>query len=120
MEKFTDYHLYLGCDTTLGKLVAIAEDGDFTCRTNEGDLVTGNIHYASDLKLILRSLIDMTEEEREELDKTKAFQRVTPVHHIGVNVWTAESFKWCFAKGFDVFLLIESHLAVNRKDYYTK
>ncbi len=64
--------------------------------------------------LILRLLSSMTEEEMKELDKTKAFQRASPVHKIGVMVWTTESFRWALSKHFDLFGLIESKQAIDQ------
>jgi hypothetical protein len=67
------------------------------------------------IKPILRKLSSMTEEEIKELESTKAFQRPSPVHALGMMVWTADSYVWAMQKGFDLFGLIDSELAIEKK-----
>ena len=124
-KNIKDYlHLYLGCECMIGDLnwkpetnlhgLAPGFDPDYgkPIRTKiDAHILDVFPHQTT---LILRPLSDMTDEEQEEIEATKAFQRATAVHRVGVLVWTAESFRLLFSKGFDVFGLIEAGLAIDK------
>lgn len=65
MKKIEDYlHLYIGCETNFGKLVAIDYYSNYAVCLIENRLEAGDL---KECKPILRPLSDMTEEEAKKL-----------------------------------------------------
>jgi len=66
--EIKDYlHLYLGCETDKGTLIGI-EMNKAICQMKDTSFVEGNIY---NLKLILRRLSSMTEEEARDIWDSK-------------------------------------------------
>ena len=126
MKRIEDYlHLYLGCeciteDKKIGRLCDIGSD-----YANEMILLT--VRYSDDsddwdvfnddpkdvtrIKLLLRPLSDMTEEEKNEsgfgtTNKHDAHKFTITTHF--------ETMRYLLSKGFDLFSLIESGLAIDK------
>jgi hypothetical protein len=66
------------------------------------------------IKLVLRPLSDMTEEEKKEYEATRVFVRATPVHQVGNMQWTPATFHYLLSKHFDLFGLIDSGQAISK------
>lgn len=67
----------------------------------------------NDVKPILRPLSSMTEEERDEMEKTYNLYPVTAVHqHLMCASQTAKTFQYLLSKHFDLFGLIEKGEAI--------
>jgi hypothetical protein len=71
--------------------------------------------YAEEVKLILRPLSSMTEEEATELDWNQRIGWESRWDGIGrPQVIYPREFHWLIKKGFDIFGLIESGLAIEK------
>lgn len=118
MTKLSEViHLYLYCnvqhvpdDGTTAILMGV-EQGRVHLLNNTHNQY-GMATY-DDVKPILRSLYSMTEEEAKIIEASKAFQRPSPVHHLGMMVWTAESYRLALSMDFDLFRLIENGFAID-------
>jgi hypothetical protein len=113
MKDIKDYlYLYLGCE---------AQYSSHHEPQNERYLLTAsNLQEAIEFEdmPILRPLSDITTEEQDELSKTYLWVQSTPVHaHLRTPTWTSESVRYLLSKGFDLFGLIESGLAINKQNY---
>lgn len=105
-----DYlHLYLGCDTDKGKLIGI-ELNKAVCMMDDLSIVEGNIYS---LKLILRPLSDMTEEEASE--SRKIFDSMVAADKLNCEIEAARTL-FALSKGFDLFGLIDAGLAIKKSD----
>lgn len=122
-KRIEDYlHLHIGCeiDTPIGVVRLTGFGG--------GEIFYESIDYSivelsskgqdwdyTDIKLLLRPLSDMTEEESEEQRKflfeqnyrTDDFIETLPFHN-------AQEMKWNLSNGFDIFNLIEVGLAIDK------
>lgn len=118
-KDIKDYlHLYLGCE-------CMTEDGrrgrfsGFDVVEKNYSIVMITVRFSDDpldhdwtvlndneecdrIKLILRPLSDMTEDEKTEEYK------------IGLDPGIEEQFRWLLSKGFDLFGLIEAGLAIDK------
>lgn len=104
MKDIKDYlHFYLGCEAVTVKSKPEIITGHII------DLVNGNFYHA---KPILRPLSDMTEEEAFDLE---AVGGSTEVFELTSIVYSFDSHRmlWALKKGFDLFGLIESNLAID-------
>lgn len=123
-KKIEDYlHLYYGCQAQFDKC-------DYYLVHNMS-IHNGEVHKLSGwliahilkcngyviAKPLLRPLSDMTEEEADEHDALEEqFDESNTDNKAGAIVtWAAESTRWCLSKGFDLFGLIESGLAIKTK-----
>lgn len=122
-REIKDYlHLYLGCEcqTDEGK-IGWFSGFDVCERDYSITMITVRFSDKSDdwtvlndneecdrIKLILRPLSDMTEEED---------QIELPKHNRGEFIdmhWYPEGYVWLLSKGFDLFGLIDEGLAINK------
>jgi hypothetical protein len=143
-KDIKDYlHLYLGCETDQGVLIGMVncdndkEDIQCVCLMKEGGLVNGAI---KNIKPLLRPLDDMTEEEGYEVLRRQHSYDVMPTQgqyevadrylayrldyvHRNSKVFyqrrpvvpkTPEATRYLLSKGFDLFQLIESGLAIDK------
>ena len=129
MKKIEDYlKHYIGCDVMLRDDLNFRSDGNNhkllgLCPSEVEPFKTIALidspggafieHYIEDIKLLLRPLSSMTEEEVKELESTKALQRPSPVHPLAMLVWTAETYRLAVSKHFDIFGLIDANLALD-------
>jgi len=114
MKDIRDYlPFYLGCQY---RISYIETPDRFTVwsELTAARLAKLEDHSIAKIEIQLRPLSSMTEEEQKQLEATKAFQRATPVHRIGIRVWTAESYRWAFKNHFDVFELIPEGIAIDK------
>ncbi len=122
-------HLYIGCKVAGTYSDASGSIGILTGVTNGGSeceiqffLEDGiNVEEeptwndAKDVKLILRPLSSMTEEEGKELDWSLRIGWVSRWDGIGrPQVLTPEEFRYLLSKGFDIFGLLHSGLAIEK------
>lgn len=122
-DKDREYLIGRVCEVTSGSnhgdWIKVWFDDCHTVTNDTWNELTSNAHHFfinhDEIKLILRRLSDMSEEEKKELEATKALQRPSPVHHVAMLVWTADSFAWALSKSFDLFGLIDSGLAIDTK-----
>ena len=130
--------LYLGCEciTPDGIMILngintvdIKHSVWFYCRWNDkkncylpkqnGDILmkqslVGKSYKYSEIKLILRPLSTMTEEEQEKYDENDNFQNKFCSDEQALRIeCEAEKTKFLLSKHFDLFGLIEAGLAVN-------
>lgn len=80
--------------------------------TEFGEYITST----DSIKLILRKLSDMTNEEEKELETikgTRIIYRSEP--NIEIRYDTPDTFHWMLKKQFDLFELIENGLAIDSK-----
>ena len=132
-KEIKDYlHLYLGCEVmTLegqGRLAEITRSSNCSdrvciffkytvCKIYEADgshdKVISNAHHyyfgSDDIKPILRPLSKMKKKENKELAEIIGLDTDKEVH-----IWTPDQFVWLLKKGFDLFGLIESGLAIDK------
>jgi hypothetical protein len=67
-------------------------------------------------KPLLRRLDSLTEEEKIEINKTFNVIPASPVHtHLGVNVWSAQTFAYLLSLHIDLFNLIANNEAIELK-----
>lgn len=116
-KKISDYlHLYLGCDI----MILCYKDysgGTYKLTGKIFANIIDNYNPKEDLiKPILRPLSDMTEEEREELNDIELGESSWPT----VARALAPCFAWMLSKGFDLFGLIESGLAIDKTTLHSK
>lgn len=120
MRKIEDYlHLYLGCDVydswneKTGKLVEIKNTGKGV------GVLHQTVWYmkADEIKLLLRPLSDMTDDELQECGNMVYDFSDEP--ELNNHRWqdfevllAPEQFHWLLNKHFDLFGLIESGLAI--------
>jgi hypothetical protein len=118
MSKFTDWHLYTGCDvkTPYGicKYVYTKTGIDDTMY-NPIVVDRGDIQFAfkmEEVKFILRHITSMTEEEqREEYLLTRFCESDT---ESSGRQGMARGFRYLLSKGFDLFGLINSGQAIDK------
>lgn len=110
-------HLYLGCDCVVAghiqKLTGISYDGTQNTWWAYFDGVENCYALVSETNPILRQLSNMTEDEAQDLMKqsnTHTFIRNHDSHY----KYTAQQLQWLLSKGFDVFGLIESGIALDK------
>ena len=75
--------------------------------------LVGKAYKYSDIKLVLRSLSDMTEKEAKEMDLSDVQKGLLAFGHKLQMYMTPNQFNSCLKNHFDLFGLIESGLAVN-------
>lgn len=123
-KELKDYlHLYLGCEVfiesysfmngnkrekLIDKLTEVGINGRIDCEKYTPP--------DGDVKLVLRPLSDMTEEEKDWLDEHENF-----VNNYKQNAeseliieWDAEKTSYLLSKHFDLFGLIEAGLAIDK------
>ena len=104
MKDIKDYlHLYVGASIRYGAAITIRP-------LTISEMAVAQ-HILEDVKLVLRPLSDMTEEERCEVS--------TLVPPDESPYWVkniAEVTKWYLDRGFDLFGLIEAGLAIDKTD----
>ena len=112
-NNFKDYaHLYLGCDLTDPTHTIKAKLHNVNSETGaywESEVTVGRLE-GSTLKPLLRPLSDMTKEEIECISRmsiSKEAYNMTVCDFAKVT-------KWHLEKGFDLFNLIESGIAIDK------
>jgi hypothetical protein len=117
-------HFYKGC-----KFTFVDDDGKYRPTQT---LTYYNLNYYreyfDDIKLILRPLSSMTEEEAKEWqDKFRFFISGSPKYindrlyviqqHVNLpeTRFSSEQFAWLLSKGFDLFNLIENGYAIEKQ-----
>lgn len=126
MKDIKDYlHLYLGCEATtdsglIGNLITINHEASIAIiRINPEAGQTISKMY-SEIKPILRKLSSMTDEEIDEVWHSHEPQDVLTMNYSdGRNVrkvsLTAERTRYLLSRGFDLFGLIDSGLAIENQ-----
>ena len=119
---FTDYHLYIGqecIEVETGNRLRFSSI-DYCTKDREITMITvrderddewwvlNEDENITRIKLLLRPLESMTEEEHTELQKL--MRLVTD----GIYVDTPESFRWLLSKGFDLFGGIKAGWAIDK------
>ena len=118
MKKIEDYlHLYLGCEAKvdveneLGQLLAIVLSERIQLGIGFGfNNRAIRLHYSEEVKLILRPLSDMTDEESKKVNFPVFNKNGTPL----LNMWFPEDFLYLLSKHFDLFGLIDAGLAIDK------
>lgn len=111
MKNIKDYlHLYVGCEAQY-----YGYHQQWRGINNAFTLMGVNDEEFT-VKLILRPLSDMTEEEKESCEMV--YMRMQEMadeegHVCDAEMW-AETTRWLVSKGFDVFQLIEEGLAIDK------
>lgn len=123
MIKIEDYlHLYIGCEVLCPenneKYTLTGVDGNTVYLMHTEGGAETIMEY---IKLLLRPLSDMTEDEMEYMgitlkQGTMNIQYMRYSNKFGDYEYTpsAEAFRWMLSKGFDLFGLIESGLAIEK------
>ena len=102
-------HLYLGCETTMGKLVIVNLHSCFT-ETNSGELVeTKFTENPFPVKLIVKKLRELTDEESREL-----INRGISIGRPKGYSFSPDAFLFLLSCKVDLFGLMEYGLAVSR------
>ena len=133
MKELKDYlHLYLGCEckTPWGILRLTRFDikdkykAWFTTGFKENEKILyangciGKSFQTSSIKLILRPLSDLNDEElkclRSERKHLRGVHRNDLRFIINLNTWSPEDIVFLLSKGFDLFGLIEAGLAIDK------
>lgn len=115
-----DYlHLYLGCSVSV-EHDAIMNGEPHVMAINAGNLFAISYKYKN-TKLILRKLSSMTEEEFKEAQrchpKTERWVIMGDIDKGGAvdfDSWSPYSTRYLLSKGFDLFGLIDSGLAIEK------
>lgn len=123
MKEIKDYlHFYIGCEVTIeGHKNAIL--GAVGVGHGKQVIIRWPLEdewsYADigEIRPILRRLSDMTEEEEAEMVKTQDDVKLDGYPQITLMVDSGHTFRWLLSKGFDIFNLIDSGLAIDAKDY---
>lgn len=138
-KDLKDYlHLYLGCEcqTPDGGMILsyyqpkkrykawFSDDHDQNRKILQGLGLTGKAYFEAEIKPILRSLSDITDEEKNELRKLMtpaSSKNLLPVIPAGrlVNLFVNDKdpaiIVWLLSKFFDLFDLLGSGLAIDKK-----
>lgn len=120
MKELKNYiHLYLGADVIIKHATGIEETGKLVGVTASEvepwetlaiiNLGTFQEFYVEEVKLVLRPLSDMTEEEKKEYNHRKQLKGYMPEVH-------ADNTLWLLSKSFDLFGLIHAGLAVSKTE----
>lgn len=106
-------HLYFGhtCSITWQENFEMEEDG---IHIIDGFIIQ-YIGHAEEAKPILRKLSSMTEEEEREMVATQDDVRLEGYPEILLKADSGETFLYMLSKGFDLFGLCESGLAIDRE-----
>lgn len=121
-KELKDYlHFYLGCNVSvrgqIEKLIAVARNGDIETFFRGHLRNYYNINDDFGVKPILRSLSNMTEEEKAFINQFEAdYSRLTMNDSLKVD---AEIISFLLSKKIDLFGLIESGLAVTDVELQT-
>jgi hypothetical protein len=123
-KKISDYlHLYLGCDLYTGtgkvKLVAVQKEA-IPCCEFRIIVLNGNVtHEAKNVKLLLRRLSSMSEKELQECgNMVYDFSDDPELNNHkpqDFEICAPEQFHYLLSKGFDLFGLIDSGLAIDKE-----
>jgi hypothetical protein len=117
MSKFTDWHLYVGCEAMyeiydskiLGKITQHNTESGLSTLNWEGGSIS---KYAHEFKLVLRRIKSMTiEEQREEYLLTRFCESDTDSSG---RQGMARGFQYLLSKGFDLFGLVDSGQAIDK------
>ncbi len=68
MKVYQYLHLYLGCNTNLGKLIGVNEKSYFIRLENE-EIIERSFYDQPEAKLLLRKISDLNIEESAELNR---------------------------------------------------
>lgn len=130
MKKIEDYiHLYIGCDVMvthnaditpkkaklIGAYIDEWKNGQYhpTVQVDFGRPTQRLYYLLSQVKLLLRPLSSMTEEEERHMISTQDDVKLDGYPEILLKADSGETFRWMLSKGFDLFDLIESGLALD-------
>lgn len=115
MKDIKDYlHLYLGC-----KIMCVvgSADNEYNGQIENNSALLLDKHSNGNWKLILRPLLDMSEEEHEAYDTHyMALEHLREEdHHLLCDAEIqAEMTRWLISLGIDMFGLIEAGLAIDK------
>lgn len=114
-KELKDYlHLYIGSKVWTTHLAL--NNGEPQALTVSINNLFDILYKYHDSKLILRPLSSMTEDDvkEENLEISDLFYEIIPSHRKrGYFYFTANQVHWLLSRGFDLFGLIDSGLAVN-------
>jgi len=121
MKDINDYlYLYFGCEAEVlgksnGRLVGLNQDIAICWHPDYGAGST----LAINIKLLLRPLSDMTEEEKKEIsfDAYKVMRKEQNPTANGTEravTWAAKQTAYLLKQGFDLFNLIPEGLAIDK------
>lgn len=107
MKIYKYLHLYLGCNTDLGKLIGINEKSYFIRQENE-QIIERSFYDQPEVKLLLRKISDLNIEESAELNRK------------GLNIgrprgysFSPDAILYLLALRIDLFNLIAEGLAID-------
>jgi hypothetical protein len=111
--KLQDYlHLYIGCNTTKGKLVGIKQNICFI-EVESGEIIQFDLQNDNEIiKPILRRLRDMSAEESSVLVE-KGFSIGRPNGYS----FSSNAILYLLSKQIDLFSLLENGLAIDQKQF---
>jgi hypothetical protein len=116
MKDIKDYlHLYIGCQAEVINIpdgLAVTEEPQI--HLIDGTVMDCSASMYSSIKPILRSLSSMTEEEQTEMVATQDTVKLDGYPEIVLKADSGETFRYMLSKGFDLFGLIESGLAIEK------
>ncbi len=112
MELKNYLHLYLGCNTTMGKLVGVKQNSCFTQLLTGEIIETGFTDKVFPVKPILRRMREMTEEESIELIK-----RGLSIGRPKGYSFSPDALSFLLSNQIDLFGLIDKGLAISEDDY---
>ena len=131
MELKDVIHFYLGCeiqfrDKSVGKLTAVLNTHNGTwVSTIDYGLPKSEWHHSDIIKLILRPLSDMTEEEKKEVKKISSVSQginLLPEIPAGrlLNIYhpscAPQMIKYLLSRGFDIFNLHQHQLCIFKSE----
>lgn len=115
--------MYLGCEakTIYGKMILIKIDVNRECLLEDKQTLVIQMFFLSDIKLILRSLEDITEEDIKKLCSFNSKIRLSCLYDKGVRednmeYMTPKDFKYLLEKHYDLFGLIASGCAIRKQN----
>ena len=107
MKIYKYLHLYLGCNTNLGKLIGVNEKSYFI-RSEDGEIIERSFYDQPEVKLLLRKISDLNIEESAELNRK------------GLNIgrprgysFSPDAILYLLALRIDLFNLIAEGLAID-------
>ncbi len=108
MELYEYLHLYLGCDTNLGKLIGINEKSYFIRYGNE-EIIERSFNEEPGIKLLLRKISSLNEEESTILN-SKGLNIGRPRGYS----FSPDAILYLLALDVDLFNLIAEDKAIER------
>ena len=106
--KMKEYlHLYLGCDTDIGKLTGVHEDS-YLIRSPSGEMIELNFEDQPSVKLLLRKISDLNIHESAELNR-KGLSIGRPRGYS----FSPEAILFLLSLRVDLFNLINEGLAID-------